>query len=354
MKKIISDFTEKLYKTISETGAENLLLSPLSVIYAAALVGSGASGETRDEIEKMLGSDIEKLDKILCTISGKLAESKDQSVKLANSLWTNKNLFRLSEKFAEHAHEFYDAECKNESFSDNIISKINAWVSEKTDGMITDALDTVDPSTAMILLNTILFDGKWEKEYHDVVPGEFFNYDGSSVQTEFMPSSENTYFENDGAAGFSKNYTGGYRFTAVLPDSDIQEYIKHADLESILSAAESGDCRADVSLPKFDYENETGLNEVLEKLGMRRALSPYAELHALSEDRVPLYIDKVMQKARIIVNERGTKAAAMTEMSIALTMLRPDRKTLFLDRPFIYMITDPDGVILFIGTIYSL
>ncbi|MBQ8512331.1 MAG: hypothetical protein IJ497_06930, partial [Clostridia bacterium] len=99
-----------------------------------------------------------------------------------------------------------------------------------------------------------------------------------------------------------------------------------------------------------------GLTEILRKMGLERAFSNRAELYGLSENGAPLYIDQILQKAKIITNEHGTKAAAMTEISVRMMAFRPtEKKEIHLNRPFFYMILDTEtGIPLFTGAVYDL
>ena len=59
-----------------------------------------------------------------------------------------------------------------------------------------------------------------------------------------------------------------------------------------------------------------------------------------------LFIDRVVHKAYVSVNEEGTEAAAATGVSMVLSM--PSMMT--INRPFIFLIRDIEtGTILFIG-----
>ena len=52
-----SDFAAKLFNT-SDDKDSNSLISPLSVMLALAMTANGADGETKAEMEKVLGADI--------------------------------------------------------------------------------------------------------------------------------------------------------------------------------------------------------------------------------------------------------------------------------------------------------
>lgn len=355
----LSDFSEKIYVTAAEKNAGNLILSPLSVMYALSLCSNGASGETLGEFESLLGGlERGKMNNYLYTLTNVLAGTEESTVKSANSIWGNADNFEINESFRDIAHRYYSAEAKSLFFSDpSTVGEINGWVSDKTDGMIDNALDSLDENAAMVILNTVLFDGVWEEEYeeNDISDGYFTNYDGSRSNAEFMYSTEHSYFALGGGEGFSKAYKDGYSFTAVLPDGDIRDFVSSLDVSEILDASRSASGKVKVGIPKFEYESRTGLNEVLQSLGFERAFTQAAELGGLqSNGDDNLFISDILQKAKIITNEHGTKAAAVTEMMVGLTSFMPDNKEIILDRPFFYMITNADGAVLFMGTLESM
>ncbi len=356
----VTAFSDRLLKECTaENEGKNLILSPLSAVYALTLCSNGASGETLAEFESLNRIPTEDMNEYLWSYAQKLALTEESVVRTANSLWGNEKCFTLAEDFRKVSETFYDAESRCMDFSDPAAAElINSWVSEKTDGMIPDAVQELDPATVLMLLNTVLFDGAWEKEYeqYQIRDGVFHNADSAEAQAEFMYSTEDSYFEVDGGVGFSKMYKDGYAFTAVLPNGDLSEFIASADLGAIVDAALSGSGKVDAAIPKFEYESEIGLTEILQNMGLKRAFSSQSELYGLSEEGLPLYIDQVLQKAKVITNEHGTKAAAMTQIMIKMTSARPvEKKIVHLDRPFFYMILDTEtGIPLFTGAVYNL
>lgn len=350
---------EMLKNCLSENGGKNLILSPLSAMYALTLCSNGASGKTLAEFEALNGIPTDEMNEYLWSYASRLAETENSTVRTANSVWGNKNFFTMAEDFRKVSEKYYNAESRSIDFADQSnVPVINGWVSDNTDGMIPNAIDELNPSTVLMLLNTVLFDGAWDKEYEEyqIREGVFHGANGSQNEIEFMYSTENSYFEVEGGVGFSKMYKDGYAFTAVLPDGDPDQFIANADLSDVISAALTGTAKADVSIPKFEYETEMGLTDVLKEMGLKRAMSSQAELYGLSAEGLPLCIDQVLQKAKVITNEHGTKAAAMTQVSIRLTSARPvEKKIVHLDRPFFYMILDTEtGIPLFTGVVYNL
>jgi len=355
----VTSFSDRLLKKCAaENGEKNLILSPLSVIYALTLCSNGASGQTLAEFEALNAIPTDEMNQYLYSFADKLAQTEESTVRTANSLWGNSNIFQIAEDFRTVSESYYNAQSRSVDFSDPAtMALINNWVSEQTDGLIPQAVNELDPATILMILNTVLFDGAWQDEYkpHQLREDIFHTADGTDVTADFMFSTENSYFEIEGAAGFSKMYKDGYSFTAVLPDGDLNEFMASMDLNEVVSAALDGTAKVDVSIPKFEYETEIGLTDILKELGLTRAMSMDAELFGLSKEGLPLYINQVLQKAKVITNEHGTKAAAMTQVTIMMTSARPvEKKKLYLDRPFFYMILDTEtGIPLFTGAVYN-
>ena len=90
-------------------------------------------------------------------------------------------------------------------------------------------------------------------------------------------------------------------------------------------------------------------------MGMTDAFEDFADFSLMCETE-PLKIDDVIHKTFIEVAEAGTRAAAVTVVTMAPTAMMPtgEPKTVILDRPFLYMIVDNETDLpIFIGTVGS-
>ncbi len=360
----VTNFSEALFRLSLEKG-KNLVLSPLSVTYALSMTANGASGDTLAEFDSLNGGiDVNKMNEYLCALTRRMAETKDSTVEIGNSVWANKQSFTVNEAFRETVLAYYGAEAAALDFSKKESAHtINKWVSDKTDGMIDKAVDEIDPMTAMILINTILFDGKWEVPYgeYDIVNRSFHGYTAENDDVKFLNSTEHSYFEVENGVGFSKPYKDGYKFVAILPNEgmDVYDFARELDIADTLSIADKSFEKVICQIPKFEYGVEVDLNEILKAMGLKRAFSSAdAELEGLgTSDIGSLYISKVLQKAKIKLDEDGTKAAAMTGVFVYATSAAPvtQPKRITLDRPFFYMIVDDSTDLpLFMGVLADL
>ena len=354
----VTVFSEKFWKEAIKETEGNVILSPLSLYYALALTSNGASGETKKAFEETLGMSVDDLNEYLYTLTEKLAATENSTVDIANSVWGNSGSFEVSPDFVKVAEAYYAAEARSVPFDAETVRAINAWVSEKTDGMIPMLMEDIDSALILVLINTVLFDGVWETEYEEdaILPGSFTLAGGGTVDADFLRSTEYGYFETKGGVGFSKPYKDGYRFVAVLPDDpeqSMKDFAAGMDLNGILNKAYASSKKVYAYIPKFEYDTTLALNDVAESLGLGRIFSPLAELGGLSASGVnDIVVSDILQKAKVILNEHGTKAAAVTEITFKNTAFMPEQTpTVRLDRPFFYVIADADGIPLFMGTV---
>ncbi|MBR5312877.1 MAG: serpin family protein [Clostridia bacterium] len=360
----VAGFSEKLFTACAGPGErKNLVLSPLSVIYALTLVSNGAADSTLEAFEALNGGiPVGEMNEYLYEYTKKLESTAESTVNTANSAWANKSIFELSGDFITVAEKYYRAEAKSVDFADKTVpAEINRWVSDNTDGMIDKAVEELPPHAALLLLNTVLFNGKWETPYeeYNISDGVFTNHDGSETDVKFMYSTEHSYFEVDGGIGFTKAYKDGYSFVGILPDENagIDAFVSGLDLAEISRAINDGSEKVRVYLPKFEYETELSLTDILSDMGLEEAFGANANLRGLGTGMGNPYISSVLQKAKIINDENGTKAAAMTEVMVMMTSAGPSAqpKIIELNRPFFYMIIENDTMIpLFMGTVYSM
>ena len=331
---------------------ENTLVSPLSVLGALAMTANGAKGETREEMETVLGMDTEGLNRYF---SGLMPEEdkteKGPRFHLANSVWfTDGGGFEADGDFLETVEKYYRAGVFEAPFDGSTLREINNWVKENTDGMIPEILDRIPPDAVMYLVNALAFDGEWTEPYkeHLVDPGTFTREDGTKTEAVFMRSRENLYLESDFAVGFVKPYKGGkYAFAALLPKegftvSDCIVSLDGKKLTDLLASASVTPVEA--ALPKFETGSSFELSRALAIMGMPTAFDPVnADFSGLGTAAGQnLYISRVLHKTFISVAEQGTKAGAATAVEMAKNAALPleEPKRVILDRPFVYMLID--------------
>ena len=97
-----------------------------------------------------------------------------------------------------------------------------------------------------------------------------------------------------------------------------------------------------LDLPKFELRFESGLNDVLGKLGIHDAFNERLTDFSKMREEKDLFINNVIQKIYLKVDEEGAEAAAVTGIKITEPVSDNQKPNLIIpfiiDRPFLFMI----------------
>ena len=355
-----ADFAIRLFQKTRDD-SKNSLISPLSVMLALSMTANGAKGETLTQTESLLGGDIpmETLNEYLYSYIKALPSEKTAKLNIANSIWVRDNGFTAEKAFLQKNADYFDAAVYKSAFDVKTLRYINNWVKKNTDGMIEKIIDDIDPDAVMYLINTVLFDAEWENIYKkdEVRDGTFTALDGTKRTASMMYSAEHLYLDDGKAIGFIKPYRNGYSFVALLPNEDISlsDYVASMTGKSFVDTIKNAkDIPVETAIPKFSYDYDIEMGGALKALGMTNPFEPSkADFSALgSSDSGNIFISRVLHKAYIAVDERGTKAGAATAVETVYTALEECIYRVTLDRPFVYaIIDDATGLPVFIGTV---
>jgi len=140
---------------------------------------------------------------------------------------------------------------------------------------------------------------------------------------------------------FKLPYTNGTQMILVVPKyhdglADVEKQLTDEKLRSMCDNLDrSGEDEVEVIMPKFELETTTDLKDTLEKLGVKRIFDPTGFITEMSYQ--PLSIGAAVHKVKIVVDEKGTEAAAATGM-IAMMRLGPMPVLVHADHPFLFFI----------------
>ncbi len=345
----LTDFGVKWLSLDSVGGSENPVFSPASAYFALSMVALGAKGDTLDQIRALTGDENAARD-LMSSLIEKRGETK---ISIANSAWLD-HKYELNADYSEKLAEGLSAEAfKLKLSSEEAVERINAWVNEKTEGMIPKTIsEPFSDDACLALASTIYFNGSW---LHDFAPENtlertFVRDDGEYVKAQFMETTAPFgYCENgDGSKCVTMKYTDGdTAMLAILPPSGVKasEYIRRLNAEAIngiLSSAESK--TINLVIPKIEASGDYDLVETLKALGVTDAFDMNkSDLSGmLSDPSVPVWVSKALHKAKLSMGEKGTEAAAVTIMAMAAGSApgyTPPPSVRF-ERSFIYMLMD--------------
>ena len=276
-----ADLSAKLFRAAAaESRGENVLISPLSIQLALTMTANGAAGETRREMEALLGGGMPlgTLNEYLSAYADALPSGEGYKLALANSIWLRDTpTLRVEKDFLQTNADYYGAQVYKAAFDGQTLRDINEWVRQNTDGSIDRVLEELPDEARLYLINTLSFDAEWEAGYKaaDVRSGTFTALSGERRRAELMHSTESRYLNDGSATGFVKDYKGGkYSFAALLPNEGVElyDYIDALTGEKLLQTlADAKPISVEAAIPQFDCAYELELNAMLETLGIRRA-----------------------------------------------------------------------------------
>ena len=366
-----NDFACNLFRTISKQKHGSIVISPISVSYLLGMLNEGADGETRRQITDVLGLDgsVEEINKYFKKMIDE-APYVDSTVtiKTANCIYNNSAMhIRLIPQYQADMQKYYDAQVDMLDFTEpSNVDIINRWCDTHTDGMIPKILNPLEfkADAAMYLLNAVYFKATWTTEFdpEETRDMKFTKQDGSTVKRKMMHlETKAAYGKNELCEMLCLPYGNrGYSMYVLLPHKgktikEIIQSLSTQKLEQMRHEMTTSD--VDVLLPRFTTDSETALTGVLSAMGMPRAFGIRAEFPNMAQDhKDDLFVSMIKQKARIEVEEEGTKAAAVTiaEMSLKCVLLdeeKPKIVEFHAKRPFVYyIIENSTGTIYFMGT----
>lgn len=373
----INKFTYDIFSELND--GKNVLISPYSITTAFSMLANGAEGETKQEIMNLFG--IQDLDKWNAYTKDYIKRYQKEDTKLltANSVWLSDQLTlsqNADQEFFASLSNYYHVDKKIMDLStETAKNKINKWVSKNTNGMINPFLERkLEGHVRMVLLNAVYFAGDWEEEFKKE-DTQILDFNGANGKTQVdmmcKYGKEFKYVEKNGLQGIELPYVGNKIAMNIIKKTkhsnrqQIHEPRSTRDVFEALSAKEKNEFfkafdeteKKEIStlmIPKFtiSYSHEK-LKDILVQMGLTTACGMNAEFDKIAED---IFVDRVTHKTKIEVEEKGTKAAAVTSIMMRSNGVMINEGVEFIvDEPFIVTIRDVmTGTILFIGDIEEL
>ncbi len=341
---------------------KNYLISPYNIEIALNMLREGALGNTKVELDKVLGN--RKINDI--KVSSKL--------NIANAVFIKDEYKNDVQKdFINILREKYQSEVLYDKFETPTV--INNWVKEKTNDMIPKLLDEINKDYVMGLASALALDVEWKSPFECIYTKEedFTKIDNKKMKVEMMHQTYEhaaKYLKNDDLEGIilpykTDNEKVNLEFVAILPKTNPNDYINNLTqdkLDSMFTNIKeaSNNLHIHLSLPRFTYDYEVeDFIEVLKQMGIKEAFDEkLANFKKMIEIKENVYVGEAIHKTKIELNEKGTKAAAVTYFGMfkATGAIEKDYEEISIkfNKPFVYMIREKNtGEILFFGTVFE-
>ena len=288
---------------------------------------------------------------------------------------------RIEQSYVDAVQRWYGSEVGRVG-SDGARAALDAWTTLHTGGLIRKSAIQITPNTRLVLQNAILFAARWAKPFkaeNTSKGASFTRADGGRTRADMMHATGSyTLVKGEGwralrlpyatgapdGAGIGDRPDGagagigtgigdrrggtGLAMDIVLPDA----VASPADLPpSTWGAATRALNRAE-RLPRGDFDVIVGLPRLDLNPGAVDLIPLLEELGIgiwgleLSHIAPRLILEQAFQQTRLLVDEAGTVAAALTEAAVMRAAAHPAprrTKRFVCDRPFVLRIVDLDS-----------
>lgn len=347
------DLFEEALVAARATNAENPVLSPVSV-YLAMMV-TAYTNEAPDEgqiaeWETLFGVPQDQWNDWGTRLMKHMNWSKgDSCVSAANSLWLDTGMSLSEDVLQRISQKLYVDVYQGDLQGNDIVEAINRWVDHQSRGMIPQFKDEpYEDAVVMSILNAVYLEAKWRMPFaaSGIQEKIFYTAQNEEVTAEFMTDMlcQRAYVQQERWDGVLLPYlNGNLAFAALRPTAGqtVDELLLSLEAEDwAICCDQAVDTLMNFSIPKFTVEYRQVLTDVLAQMGLNRVLADSGI--------------GVGQTVKIQVDQDGTKAVAVTEMTAAGAIEIPEEPPLEIhfDQPFVYAVIDTATQIpLFVGVL---
>ncbi len=362
----------------------NICISPVSVYMALALATECSGGETREEMLRAVGvgyEEVRDFTKYLYAFSNRefyytdMLENKRVSAfeELSNSIWADDGVELHRSGIDNLAQNFNCDLFRVDFMSSNASRAINAYIKDKTHGVIDAGLD-LSPETLITLINTFYLKEIWnafgdELRFADDVY-DFRNADGSVKKTFLLRGYyfNGKAYEGDGFTSFFTRTNHGFDIKFILPSEGrtLDEVFTPENIYTVNNFTDWGYKDDEnmllhhtrVLFPEYKADYDGDIADILrEDFGIESLFDiKRCDFSGITDAEIAC--EGVIHKCSIDVNARGIEGAAVTVIPGAGAAGPGPYTDVYhdyaVDGAFGFILTDAYGVVLFSGVINSI
>ena len=232
---------------------------------------------------------------------------------------------------------------------------INEWVANQTEDRIQNIMaKSPPPATKLALVNAIYFKARWLDSFNaDATKPEPFFAPFGQVSVQMMHRRARRHYSETPDAQVVQLPYGGHRRTdlvmvLVVPKSvdGLAAIERSLDVKQLLAwlGATGSPVLVQLAMPRFRIESSLSLVSTIAELGAPSVCTlGKSDLSGIDGTK-ELFLDQVLQKTFVEVDENGTEAAGATVDNMVLlggAQLAPPKPIVVrADRPFLFLIQD--------------
>ncbi|KAH8378739.1 hypothetical protein KR009_001046, partial [Drosophila setifemur] len=369
----VQDFALDFLQRVSvevEKSNRDFMISPFSIWSLLVLLYEGAGGETYNQLQRVLRINVEdeKLRGVY-QIWNSYLNTNTSTIEVASlqAVYTDINS-PVKSSYRDAVRNYNVQPVEVDFYSKDTVHLINEATNRTTRGLIPYTVLPQDVYGAkMFLLSSLYFKGQWTFPFNQTRTRveNFYNENDEVIgQIPMMVQEANfAYASNvEGLDGYVLELPYGTQdrlaMIVVLPKrgfklNDVANNLKAIGLAPILRRLEAFKKRApednevEVMMPKFVTTTDFTIKGILAQMGI---VDLFDESKAnLTRMATNLFAKVCIHSTKIIVDEKGTTAGAVTEAALVNKATPPKFQ---LNKPFQYMIVEKaTNLLLFAGQV---
>lgn len=343
----------------------NLFISSFSLLSALQILYIGVQGTAADELNKYANN----------YIFGQFVAllKKVKGFQISNLVIVRNDII-IKESYRNKIQSLGSVWQCDINDKNKVISQINAHVEKQTNGIIRNSVNESDITGAShILLNTLYFKGEWASPFNQgsTKKSKFTCVGGETkiIDMMYKPETMFPYYETDDFQLIELPYKSSrVHFGVMLPRqiSKCNHVFDNTNYMNYVNKLKH--CYVDLHLPKFSHEYTIDMTSFLMSYGINKIFNGPDMGNMQEQNKEPDTIQgqesgetskqshsfqQIIQKTRIILDEKGTEAATITTYASKGCFMKHKERKVYdfcADRTFIYYIRDHEtNLILFSG-----
>ncbi len=354
---------------LSGSDAENHIYCPMNIYMALSMLAEVTDGDSRTQILDLLGhNDILSLRSQANAIWN--ASYNDDGLYtsiLSSSLWLREDIPYNTETMQILADHYYASSYRGTMGSEEFDAKLQQWLNEHTNGRLTDSADDqhFDENGILALATAITYRTKWSHAFSEsnTAPATFHATTGDLTCDFMNQTTSRTVYMGENFSAVKQYETNGSSMVFILPGEDLtaSDLLTDPETMSFMLSDLTGtdwentiNTRVNFSIPKFDVSSDFTLIEGLKELGIQDVFSDVdSDFSPMTEYSQGVFVSQINHSARVTIDEEGHEAAAFTVMTTDTSSAEAEIQPIdfVLDRPFLFVTLNPDGLPMFIGIV---
>ena len=344
---------------LMEAESENLVFSPTNLYTQLSLLTGATGGNSRAQILTVLGaSDMNAIR------SRQASFYSTDLLRRFNSVWIN--TYSTPSFLSSLAQQHYTS-VYNGHFDASISGQaIYNWSADRSRYFIQDhSLPelTLSSDQNLLLAGTLYLDSAWTVPFSaNCCTQETFYSPGGEMECDFMHQTEElNYYEGTHFTAVSKSLASGGEVLFVLPnaDSSIDLLLEESEVLDLMVSdlrdvtwPQHQTCTVNFSLPKLVINNAVDLTKPLQEMGITDIFDPQLADFSPFSYSSDLFLSQLLHIDRVMINPEGcVREYEEYDPMNTVAFEKGEGIDFILDRPFIFTVTDPEGMPVYAGVI---